>query len=167
MVILIMGVSGSGKTTVGRWVARSLGVPFVDGDDLHSRGNIAKMNRGFPLTDEDRFPWLGRVAAEMVRLAGQGGGVVACSALKESYRKILMGDASFPVLPVYLKGTRDTLYQRLSQRSGHFMPPALLDSQLEILEEPDSALTLSIELPPEILCDRIVLQTSLLAHTTS
>jgi carbohydrate kinase (thermoresistant glucokinase family) len=156
MVILIMGVSGSGKTTVGRLVARALGVPFVDGDDLHSRANISKMKEGFPLTDDDRIPWLKGVAAEMFRLAGQGGGVVACSALKESYRKILFGDFPFPVLLVYLKGTRDNLSQRLTQRTEHFMPPALLDSQLETMEEPDAALTLSIELSPEILCERIV-----------
>jgi len=167
MVILIMGVSGSGKTTVGLLVARALQVPFVDGDDLHSRANISKMKEGLPLTDEDRIPWLNRVAAEMVRLEGQGGGVVACSALKESYRKILFGDVSFPVLLVYLKGTRDTLSQRLTQRTEHFMPPALLDSQLETLEEPDAALTLSVDLTPEILCDRIVHEALLLAHKTS
>ena len=167
MVILIMGVSGSGKTTVGRWVARTLRVPFVDGDDLHPRTNIAKMTEGLPLTDEDRAPWLKGVAAEMIRLAGQGGGVVACSALKDGYRKILFGDVSFPVLLVYLKGSRNLLYQRLRQRTEHFMPPALLDSQLKTLEEPESALTLSIELSPETLCERIVHQTSLLAQTTS
>jgi len=167
MVILIMGVSGSGKTSVGRLVARVLQVPFVDGDDLHPRANISKMKEGFPLTDEDRVPWLNRVAAEMLCLAQQEGGVVACSALKEIYRKILFSDVSFPVLLVYLKGTRNTLSQRLTQRTEHFMPPALLDSQLKTLEEPDAALTLSIELTPEILCHRIVHQALLLAHTTS
>jgi carbohydrate kinase (thermoresistant glucokinase family) len=104
MVILLMGVSGSGKTTVGRLVAESLGVPFVDGDDLHPRANILKMKKGLPLTDEDRAPWLKRVAAEMVRLGEQGGGVVACSALKEEYRRILFGDASFSVLLVLPQG---------------------------------------------------------------
>ena len=167
MVVLIMGISGSGKTTVGRLVARTLQVPFVDGDDLHPRANIRKMKEGLPLTDVDRIPWLKRVAAEMVALAGQGGGVVACSALKKSYRKILFGDVSFPVLPVCLKGSRNTLHQRLTQRSDHFMPPTLLDSQLRTLEEPGDALTLSIELSPEILCERIALQALLLAHTTS
>jgi carbohydrate kinase (thermoresistant glucokinase family) len=167
MVILIMGVSGSGKTTIGRLLARALQVPFVDGDDLHPRANIRKMKEGFPLTDDDRVPWLNRVAAEMLCLSQQGGGVVACSALKEKYRRILFSDVSFPVLLVYLKGTRDTLSQRLTQRTEHFMPPTLLDSQIKTLEEPDAALTLSIELSPEILCDRIVHQALLLAHTTS
>jgi carbohydrate kinase (thermoresistant glucokinase family) len=156
MIILIMGVSGSGKTTVGRLVARALRLPFVDGDDLHPLTNITKMKHGLPLTDDDRTPWLRRVAGEMVRLAGEGGGVVACSALKESYRKILMDDTFFSVLLVYLKGSRSTLYERLWRRTGHFMPAALLESQLRTLEEPDGALTLSIELPPETLCERIV-----------
>ena len=154
MVILIMGVSGCGKTTIGAGVARALKVPFLDGDDLHSQVSISKMNKGIPLTDEDREPWLKRVAEKMVEM--EGGGVVACSALKERYRRVLMGDSSFPVLLVYLKGTRETLYQRLRQRKSHFMPPDLLDSQLKALEEPRNALTLSIELSPDIMCNRII-----------
>ncbi len=156
MVILIMGVSGSGKTTVGRMVARVLKVPFVDADDLHPRKNVTKMKQGVPLTDADRSPWLKRVAAEIGRLAEEGGGVVACSALKEDYRGMLMGDRSSQVNLVYLKGERKRLLKRLSERRNHFMPPELLDSQLETLEEPDSALTLSIERSPEVLCEKIV-----------
>jgi carbohydrate kinase (thermoresistant glucokinase family) len=156
MVILIMGVSGCGKTTIGLKVARTLQVPFLDGDDLHSQTNISKMKKGLPLTDDDRGPWLKRVAEEMVKMAGQGGGVVACSALKESYRHVLFSDSSTTTLLVYLKGTRGTLYRRLQQRKTHFMPLDLLDSQLNTLEEPEHALTLSIELSPEILCERIV-----------
>ncbi len=156
MVILIMGVSGCGKTTIGLAVARALQVPFLDGDDFHSQANISKMNRGLPLTDDDRGPWLKRVAEEMEKMAGQGGGVVACSALKERYRQVLFGDAFFPVLLVHLKGTRNRLHRRLLQRGKHFMSPDLLDSQLNILEEPENALALSIELSPEILCKRIV-----------
>jgi len=166
MVILMMGVSGCGKTTIGRLVARALELPFVDGDDLHPETNISKMKKGLPLTDGDRGPWLKRVAAEMARLAERGGGVVACSALKESYRNVLFGNASFPVLLVYLKGTPDTLHRRLSKRVEHFMPPELLDSQLETLEEPDAALALSIELSPHELCRRIVNQALLFAQTT-
>ena len=92
----------------------------------------------------------------MVQMAGQGGGVVACSALKESYRHVLFSDSSISILLVYLKGTRGPLYRRLQQRKSHFMPPDLLDSQLNTLEEPEHALTLSIELSPEILCERII-----------
>ena len=156
MVILIMGVSGCGKTTVGFKVAHALKVPFLDGDDLHSPDSISKMQKGLPLTDDDRYPWLKRVAEKMIEMAGQGGGVLACSALKEQYRHILLADSPFPVLLVYLKGTKDILYQRLKQRKSHFMPPDLLDSQLKTLEEPGNALTLSIELSPEIICHRIV-----------
>jgi len=156
MVILIMGVSGSGKTTIGQKVARILQVPFFDGDDLHSKASISKMMKGIPLTDNDRGPWLKRVAEKMAQMEGQGGGVVACSALKEKYRHVLIGDASFPVLLVYLKGKPDTLRRRLLKRTEHFMPPDLLDSQLKTLEEPDSALTLSIELSPDTLCKKII-----------
>lgn len=156
MVIVIMGVSGCGKTTVGRRVAEVLRVPFLDADDFHPAANIRKMKRSLPLADDDRRPWLKTVAEKMAEMAGQGGGVVACSALKESYRHILFGDSSIPILLVYLKGTRGTLYRRLQHRKSHFMPSDLLDSQLSILEEPEHALTLSIELSPEILCERIV-----------
>ena len=154
MVILIMGVSGCGKTTIGAGVARALKVPFLDGDDLHSQVSISKMNKGIPLTDEDREPWLKRVAEKMGDM--EGGGVVACSALKERYRRVLTGDSSFPVLLVYLKGKRETLCRRLRQRKSHFMPPDLLNSQLKALEEPENALTLSIELSPDIMCNRII-----------
>lgn len=156
MIIVVMGVSGCGKSTIGRRVAKALQVPFLEGDDLHSQANILKMKKGIPLTDDDRNPWLKRVAEKMVGMAGQGGGVVACSALKERYRRVLLGDSSFPFLLVYLKGTRDTLFRRLRQRKSHFMPPDLLDSQLKTLEEPGNALTLSIDLSPDIMCNRII-----------
>ncbi len=156
MIIVIMGVSGCGKTTIGRRVANALQVPFLDGDDFHSPASILKMKKGIPLTDDDRNPWLKRVAEKMVEMSGQGGGVVACSALREEYRHVLLGNSSFPVLLVYLKGTRDTLYRRLRQRKNHFLPPELLNSQLNTLEEPEGALTLSIELSPDILCKKIV-----------
>jgi carbohydrate kinase (thermoresistant glucokinase family) len=154
MIIVVMGVSGCGKTTIGECVAKALQAPFLDADDLHSKTNISKMKKGLPLTDDDREPWLKRVAEKMAEMAGQGGGVVACSALKERYRRVLLGN--FPVLLVYLKGTQDTIYRRLRQRKNHFMPPDLLSSQLKALEEPENALTLSIELSPEIICNRII-----------
>ena len=156
MVIVIMGVSGCGKTTVGRRVADVLRVPFLDADDFHPASNIQKMKKGLSLADDDRRPWLKTVAEKVAQMAEQGGGVVACSALKKSYRHALFGDSSTPTLLVYLKGTRSTLYRRSQQRKNHFMPPDLLDSQLNTLEEPQHALTLSIELSPEILCERIV-----------
>ena len=156
MIIVMMGVSGCGKTTVGKQVAEALQLPFLDGDDLHPLANILKMKKGLPLTDDDRNPWLTRVAEKIAQMAGQGGGVVACSALKEQYRRALLGHSSFSVLWVYLQGTQNTLFRRIRQRKNHFMPPGLLESQLKTLEEPEYALTLSIELSPDILCKRIV-----------
>ena len=156
MIILIMGVSGCGKTTVGTRLASLLDSRFLDADDLHPKSNIAKMKKGLPLTDDDRYPWLKRVLDGMVRLEGEGGGVVACSALKERYRQVLLSDSSFQVLLVYLKGTLDVLFRRMAKRQNHFMPPQLLDSQLKTLEEPGNALILSIELSPEIICHEII-----------
>ena len=126
-----MGVSGSGKTTVGERLAAALGARFVDADDLHPAANVAKMTDGVPLTDDDRWPWLDAVAAE---LAG-GRVVVACSALKRAYRDRLRAAAPDLTL-VYLQVERDVLADRMEHRPGHFMPPALLDSQLATLEPP-------------------------------
>lgn len=156
IIVVVMGVSGCGKTTIGRRVAKVLQLPFLDADDLHPPANISKMKKGIPLADDDRYPWLKRVAEKIAEMAEKRGGVVACSALKEPYRRVLMGDSSLPVLLVHLKGTRDTLYRRLRQRKSHFMPPDLLDSQLKALEEPNNALVLSIELSPETICHRII-----------
>ncbi len=130
-----MGVSGSGKTTVGILVAALLGVPFHDADDLHPPRNVAKMKAGVPLTDDDRWRWLeslgGLLAAES---RGGVGSVVACSALKRAYRERIAGAAGVPLLFVHLDGDRRTLEQRMRDRKGHFMPPSLLDSQLQALE---------------------------------
>ena len=156
MVLLIMGVSGSGKTTVGSLVARTLNVPFLDADDLHSPANIIKMKKGIPLSDTDREPWLIRIAEKICQMARSGGGVVACSALKEAYRKILFEGLFEKPLVVYLKGDRSILEKRMAGRKDHFMPAALLQSQLNTLEEPENAMTLDILLSPETLCQRIV-----------
>jgi gluconokinase len=125
-----MGVSGSGKTTVGMALAAALGMRFVDADDLHPAANVEKMTAGIPLTDADRWPWLDAVGAVL----GQGDVVVACSALRRSYRDRLRTAAPDLAL-VYLHGERDLLAERM-QRPGHFMPVTLLDSQLETLEPP-------------------------------
>jgi len=127
-----MGVSGSGKTTVGEGIAAALGVPFVDGDDLHPAANVAKMAAGVPLTDEDRAPWLDAVGA---RLA-EGPVVIACSALRRAYRDRLRAAAPDLAL-VYLRVDRGVLARRLKRRPDHFMPASLLDSQLATLERPD------------------------------
>lgn len=130
--IVVMGVSGCGKTTIGDLVARELGVPFLDGDSLHPVENVAKMAAGTPLTDEDRWPWLATVGAELAA-AGNGGLVLACSALRRSYRDAIREQAPDTVF-LHLHGSKLVLRARTEGRTGHFMPPALLDSQLATLE---------------------------------
>ncbi len=132
MSYVVMGVSGCGKSLIGQAFATAIGAPFIDGDTLHPAANIAKMSRGEPLDDTDRAPWLTRVGQALV----PPGTVVACSALKRKYRDQIRAVASTPVTFLYLRGQRDTLLTRVSNRPGHFMPPALLDSQLATLEPP-------------------------------
>ena len=133
-VLVIMGVSGSGKSTVAGILAAQLGWDLAEGDDLHPAGNVAKMRVGEPLTDDDRWPWLGLVAAWITDHASAGTpGVITCSALKRSYRDRLRGEN---VIFVHLTGSRDQIARRLGGRSDHFMPPALLDSQMATLEAP-------------------------------
>jgi carbohydrate kinase (thermoresistant glucokinase family) len=128
--IVVMGVCGCGKSSVGQGIAAALGLPFTDGDDLHPPANVAKMASGQPLTDADRWPWLTRVGETLAP-----GGVVACSALKRAYRDHIRAAASDTIF-VYLHGDRALLAERLAARPNHFMPPALLDSQLATLEPP-------------------------------
>jgi gluconokinase len=135
-IAVVMGVSGSGKTTIAVGIASAEGWILLEGDEFHPPANIAKMKAGTPLTDEDRWPWLRAIAAkgDALRAAGESA-VVACSALKRAYRKILIGDRSDTVL-VYLRGSKALIAERVKARKGHFMPPALLDSQFATLEEP-------------------------------
>jgi gluconokinase len=133
-VLVIMGVSGSGKSTVAGVVSGRLGWDLAEGDDLHPAANVAKMQAGQPLTDDDRWPWLETIA-DWIRQHTQAGtpGVITCSALKKRYRDVLRGDN---VVFVFLQGSKDNISGRLASRHGHFMPPALLESQFEALEEP-------------------------------
>lgn len=164
-VVVIMGVAGSGKTTVGSALATALGWPFVDADDLHAPASIAKMARGEPLDDADRWPWLDRLRARIDEAlaatenagpgrkgrpgsAGRQGLVLACSALKASYRARLAGaDAGGRVRFVHLAGSPELFQARLAGRAGHFMKPAMLASQLATLEVPVNALTVDAALP--------------------
>jgi carbohydrate kinase (thermoresistant glucokinase family) len=128
---VVMGVSGCGKSTIGRALADRLDLAFIDGDDLHPASNIEKMRRGEPLDDADRAPWLDRVGARL-----EPGTVIACSALKRIYRDRIRRTAGGPVIFVYLRGSRETLAGRMLERKGHFMPYSLLEGQLATLEEP-------------------------------
>ena len=136
VIVVVMGVSGSGKTTVAALLAAALGCQFQDGDDLHPPENVEKMRSGTPLTDADRLPWLRKIAEEIDGWRARGEcGVLTCSALKRYYRDIIIGDRRDVVL-VYLRGSRDLIHQRMAARHEHFMPIALLDSQFATLEEP-------------------------------
>jgi gluconokinase len=157
MVVVVMGVAGSGKTTVGRMLADRLAWEFVDGDDFHSPANMQKMSRGIPLTDADRQPWLEELRSVVLGWLQRGSdGVLACSALKRSYREQLR--AGTDVKFIYLKGDYGFLEQRLRARAGHFAGPDLLASQLERLEEPDEAeaVTIAGALPPEAIVEQII-----------
>ena len=136
VIAVVMGVSGSGKTTIAALVAHAFGCQFQEGDDLHPRANIEKMRRGVPLTDTDRRPWLQRIAQEIGgwRVRGESG-VLTCSALKRAYRELIIGDRT-DVSLVYLRGSYDLIHDRMAARHEHFMPVALLDSQFKTLEEP-------------------------------
>ncbi len=156
-LVVAMGVSGSGKTTVGAALAERLQVPFADADDFHPPQNIAKMAAGIPLDDADRGPWLQTIAAWLGEHADTGG-VASCSALKRSYRDILTSVAPHAVF-VHLHGDRDVLAARVAGRPGHFMPSALIDSQLDTLEplQPDeSGVVLDVRDPPQELVSQAV-----------
>ncbi len=153
--IILMGVSGCGKTTIGEQLADKLGIPFYDGDDFHPEKNVEKMQSGVPLDDQDRLPWLVKLAEQISLMNREGGGIIACSALKQAYRNILIGAPGADVTFVYLKGDRELIADRLSEREDHYMPPDLLDSQFDDLEEPEDAITVSIDQEPDEIVDEI------------
>ena len=164
-VLVVMGVSGSGKTTIAALLAGRLRWDFEDGDDFHPPANVEKMHGGTPLTDEDRWPWLRAIAAwiDAIRESGQHG-IVACSALRRAYRDILVGERA-DVRLVYLNGSRDLIARRQAARHNHFMPASLVDSQFATLEEPgpdEHPIVASIEPRPAQVVDSIVAQLALL-----
>jgi gluconokinase len=159
--LIVMGVSGSGKSTVGKALAQRLGLRFEDGDKFHPASNVAKMHAGIPLTDDDRWPWLRAIADEIDRSCEAGKPVViACSALKRAYRDVLVhgrGDVRI----VYLRGDQPLIARRLALRKGHFMPPGLLTSQFQTLEPPDNeqgVVTVSIDAAVDAIVDDVVHQ---------
>ena len=166
-IAVIMGVSGSGKTTIGRVLARRLGWLFLEGDALHPPENIAKMKAGHPLDDEDRAPWLAAVAARIDQWRDDGKcGVVACSALKRRYRDIIIGGRA-DVRLIYLEGSRALIGERLAQRHDHFMPASLLDSQFAALEPPtadEDAITVPVDVPVDAIVARIAAALAATGH---
>ena len=152
-----MGVSGTGKTTVGKLLADALGASFHEGDVFHPPANVDKMHRGEPLTDQDRWPWLSAIAEAMAKVDAAGdNGVFACSALKRAYRDLLRAVCS-DLRIVHLSGTEAVIRARLEARRGHFMPPSLLPSQLRTLEPPDPSehsVVVEIDAPPEAIVAR-------------
>lgn len=155
LIVILMGVSGSGKTTVGELLAEKLGWLFYEGDDFHPESNIEKMKRGIPLTDEDRDPWLSalkRLIHDLIEKRTYA--VIACSALKQSYRDRLLENAKRVVM-VYLKGSYGLIEKRLHDRRGHFFNAKLLESQFETLEEPKDVLTIYVDHEPDAVVEEI------------
>lgn len=155
MIVVVMGVSGSGKSTIGKLLAASLEWEFSDADDFHSTANIAKMSKGIALNDEDRMPWLYQLQkAIALWLIEDKNVVLACSALKSSYRQILWQDSAKMRL-VYIKSSFELLYKRLQQRQNHFMAQTLLKSQFDILEEPENSIVVDANQPATISVQQI------------
>ena len=156
MFWIVMGVSGTGKSTIGKLLSDRTGWGFYDADDFHPPSNIAKMNHGIPLTDSDRVPWLLKLQQLIVKISDKGQhGILACSALKSQYRQILQNDRS-DVIFIYLRGNYDCIQSRIQQRTGHFMSSSLLRSQFDTLEEPQNALTIDVSDPPEAIVEEIL-----------
>jgi gluconokinase len=155
MIIVVMGVAGSGKTTVGTKLAAALHCAFLEGDDLHSQANVDRMSHGIPLTDADRASWLEAIHRRMYdAFTARQSLVVACSALKRSYRAQLAEE--LPITWVYLKGSVDLIRARIQDRSHHFMKANMLASQFDVLEEPSDAIIVDIAQPPDAIVERIL-----------
>lgn len=161
VIVVVMGVAGSGKTTISALLAAALECRFQEGDDLHPRENVEKMRDGTPLSDADRGPWLRKIAEKIDSWRSRGdSGVLTCSALKRSYRAIIIGDRRGVTL-VYLKGSHDLIRRRMIARHGHFMPAALLDSQFATLQEPtpdEHPITVGVDARPDEIAAEIMRQ---------
>lgn len=156
MVYIICGVSGTGKTTIGKILASQLDVPFYDGDDFHSENNIQKMQSGTPLDDSDRISWLKTLSTKIMGWERGKGAVLACSALKELYRQLLIPVAETPVRWIVLEGDKEVILERMKARKGHFFDAKMLDSQFEIYERPHYGLILNVSEPPNELIEKIL-----------
>jgi len=158
-LIVVMGVCGSGKSSVGDALAKSIGAVFLDGDDYHPAQNVAKMAQGTPLTDEDRWPWLDALGRALVKASGNARyAVAACSALRRAYRDRLIAAAGQEILFVYLEGSRELITKRMSARTNHFMPTGLIDSQFATLEPPsadENVMAIDIGPSVDVLVERL------------
>jgi gluconokinase len=156
MIVVVMGVAGSGKSTIGSMLAAAMHCPFLEGDLLHSSANVAKMRRGIPLTDAERRPWLAAIHARLLDAFAAGADLVAaCSALMQSSRAILAVDV--PIAWVHLKGSPAIVQARLQQRTGHYMKAGMMTSQFEILEEPSDAIVADIAQPPTAIVEQVLI----------
>ncbi len=153
-VLVVMGVSGTGKSTIGRLLSEALDIPFYDGDDFHPDANVKKMRAGKPLNDEDRQDWLEKLNALALEHKSKGA-IIACSALKQSYRNLLEKDMDSAIHFIYLEGSFELIKSRLESRKEHFMPLELLQSQFDTLEPPSKAITVSISHSPEKIVELI------------
>jgi len=157
MILVVMGVSGSGKTTIGTMLADAVHCSFLEGDSLHSKESIEKMSHGLPLTDSDRAPWLAAIRAYILKFFNRGEDlVIVCSALKQQYRDFLA--EGVPITWVYLKGSEELIRSRLKHRLRHFMKADMLPSQFEVLEEPSDAIVAEISSPPSAIVAQILAQ---------
>lgn len=156
MLIIVMGVSGSGKSTIGKGIAERLNLPFYEGDEYHPQKNIEKMSNGIPLNDRDRTPWLKTINRVLID-ESKHGAVFTCSALKKSYRVML--SASIEKMNwVFLHGSREVIKKRMDERKGHFMKAELLDSQFSILEEPEDAIRVDVQKDPTTMINNVIRQ---------
>lgn len=158
MLIIVMGVSGCGKSTVGKLLADNLNIDFYDADDFHPNANITKMKNGQALNDTDRKPWLLLLSQKLKEWQQKGGAVLACSALKESYRQLLMSNNLDTIKWVYLKGTIEVISERIGKRENHFMKSELLKSQFETLEIPEYGLHINIKKEPAEIIKQVICQ---------
>ena len=162
-IVVLMGVSGSGKTTVGRMLASAMDCAFLEGDSLHSAANVEKMSHGIPLTDADRGPWLAAIHSRLLDAYRRRQSlVVGCSALKRSYRTLLAD--GIPITWIYLKGSAALIRSRLQHRTGHYMKADMLASQVEALEEPSDALIVDVSQPPGTIVEQILAELRGLSH---